>query len=60
MKTQIGWEALRKRLKELEKISAGIPPAKIMDLLNRADADPLMKVEAELARLRHKFAANNP
>jgi hypothetical protein len=60
MKKQIGWKALQKRLKELEKQSASIPPAKMMDLLRRADTDPHMNIEAELARLHNKYSANNP
>jgi hypothetical protein len=51
-----GFAAFEKRIAALLRQSAHLPPAAIISLLRRADANPSLDVEKELRLLRRKFA----
>jgi len=52
MTKQPGFKAFEKRLEELLKKSSDIPPATMLSLLKRADANPSFDIAKEIERLR--------
>lgn len=51
-----GFKAFEKRIEELLKTSSCIPPGEVLNLLKKADGNPRLDVEKEMALLRKKYS----
>lgn len=60
MPTKTDFQAISKRIEELIQQSSSIPPSKIIQLLQKANNNPLINVNQEIALLQEKYKNKAP